>query len=100
MNAKHTPGPWHIWFRQNYGRPKSAECIIAENGDLICEGLNWNKNGEVDALILAAAPELLEALQMLMPQAPNAWAENDAYALAMWDNATAAIAKATGKDTP
>jgi hypothetical protein len=40
------------------------------------------------------APDMLEALRMLMPQEPR---EADSYDRAMWKNARAAIAKATGK---
>ena len=47
-----------------------------------------------NANLFSAAPELLEALQMLMPQEPR---EPDSYDRAMWENARAAIAKATGK---
>jgi len=47
------------------------------------------------ALLIAAAPEMLEALQMLLPQEPR---ETDSYDRAMWDNARAAIAKAIGKE--
>jgi len=47
-----------------------------------------------NAKLLAAAPELLEALQMLLPQEPR---EADSYDHAMWENARDAIAKATGK---
>jgi hypothetical protein len=44
--------------------------------------------------LISAAPDMMEALQMLMPQEPR---EADSYDRAMWDNARAAIAKATGK---
>ena len=44
--------------------------------------------------LIDAAPDMLEALQMLMPQEPQ---ETDSYDRAMWGNARAAIAKATGK---
>jgi len=43
--------------------------------------------------LIAAAPELLEALEMLMPQEPQ---EADSYDRAMWEDARTAIAKARG----
>jgi hypothetical protein len=44
--------------------------------------------------LISAAPDMLEALRMLMPQEPR---EADSYDRAMWKNARAAIAKATRK---
>jgi hypothetical protein len=52
--------------------------------------VEWRANRN----LIAAAPDLLEALQMLLPQEPR---EADSYDRAMWDNARAAIAKATGQ---
>ena len=48
-----------------------------------------------NAHLISAAHDMLEALQMLMPQEPQ---EADSYDRAMWENARAAIAKATGKE--
>ena len=48
-----------------------------------------------NARLIASAPELLEALQMLMPQEPN---EADNYDAAMWRNARNAINNATGRE--
>ena len=50
---------------------------------------------QANARLISAAPEMLEALQMLMPQEPR---EADSYDRAMWDNARDAIAKAIGKE--
>jgi len=57
-------------------------------------GDGWDEAG-ANARLISAAPELLEALQMLMPQEPR---EADSYDRAMWENARAAIAKAIGKE--
>ena len=60
--STHTPGPWHISRGTMSDGTTRAENIISEGGDLICEGLHWNKNGEIDGHLLAAAPELLAEL--------------------------------------
>ena len=88
MTHTHTHGPWIA----------ECNCIRSELGnqrfDLVAiVPLNHNEWG-ANARLIAAAPELLEALQMLMPQEPQ---ETDSYDRAMWGNARAAIAKATGK---
>jgi hypothetical protein len=53
---KHTPGPW-LWTGQ-YGRSNlfgaDSELVLFEVGGLYCKG---------DALLIAAAPEMLEALK-------------------------------------
>jgi hypothetical protein len=102
MSTKHTPAPWliadsnfvyalHDHKGRQVNRFSAAIDHYPSQGGTAEEGL-------ANARLIAAAPELLEALQMLMPQAPNAWAENDPYDVAMWGNAQAAIAKATGKE--
>lgn len=92
MGTKHTPGPW-IWgtdYRGLYGAGP-------ENGVLNYERfegmwLSYGETREANARLIAAAPDLLEALQNL---------ENDdgripAHA---WALVQSAIAKATGEDT-
>ena len=54
----------------------------------------WQK-GHSD--IVAERDRLLEALEMLMPQAPNNDCECDGYDLAMWDNAAEAIKTVKGE---
>jgi len=55
----------------------------------------WNAD-EANARLIAAAPELLEALEMLITIEPNYFSA-DAYERSLWQNAREAIAKATGK---
>lgn len=104
MSAQHTPGPWVQWadtnivIRLHTGRPQAEDlriCEVATN--------TWKDEGRHNARLIAAAPELLEALRItrgnvaslgpagaLEPYAPyREW-------LAMID---AAIAKATGEHT-
>jgi hypothetical protein len=51
---------------------------------------------ESNAQLMAAAPELLEALEMLLTIEPN-YFEADAYERSLWQNARDAVKKATGK---
>lgn len=57
-NFKHTPGPWEIW---------SGTIVCDQEGNNICQFFNKNeydfKNAENNIKLIAAAPELLEALQ-------------------------------------
>ena len=76
-----TENLWSVCRRQECGNVTVSD-VIAENIE------------HYDALIFAAAPEMLEALQMLMPQEPQ---EADSYDRAMWDAARTAIAKARGE---
>ena len=108
MTHTHTHGNWAVSGANVY----SGEILIAT---ALCEGnreLHSNlfdgeqlpdsdgDNGDgwddawANARLIAAAPELLEALEMLMPQEPR---EADSYDAAMWANARQAIAKATGR---
>lgn len=50
--ADHTPGPWHIRGKQS---------IRGHGGEYIAK-TNW-QNGEANARLIAAAPDLLEALE-------------------------------------
>ena len=85
----HTESPWHL------GKRAGNPAIYGKDGTEIAKILHeltpeWREN----VRLIAAAPELLEALQMLMPQEPN---EADSYDAAMWRNARNAIDNATGR---
>ncbi len=96
MEVKHPPGPW------NCNRRSAADraIICAENAPIdICVLSNRDKTiTEVDAnaRLIAAAPELLDALQKLC--AIQEHGDGASWA-AERDEAHAAIAKATGKTT-
>jgi hypothetical protein len=96
MEAQHTPGPWVVTYNSG-GYPAQ---IMAPNGDTGPGGITsvtrWNAislpssiQGFANARLIAAAPDLLEALENL---------ENDNGAIPQhaWALAQAAIAKATG----
>jgi hypothetical protein len=87
---KHTPGPWqvaHDWHDEDesldYMRVVADSCVIA------------NTILEDDARLIAAAPELLEALKLIAEWADSGRHEEDFSAIG--NKARAAIAKAEGK---
>ena len=72
MSAKHTSGPW---------RYNNLTDIYDSNGATICElyrGSELNERCKANARLIAAAPEMLDALQVIMtiatcPNHPNAF---------------------------
>jgi hypothetical protein len=102
MEAKHTPGPWHIvdnghWFDVVVPWKDNPD-VVADYCPKICE-VHYRSNDDIvgasNVNLIAAAPDLLEALQAIIPDAignhiggPDTQARIDA--------ARAAIAKATG----
>lgn len=95
MSAKHTPGWWEV-------RPIAADRVgIMAADDVIVASVYCPHDGhigEADAALIAAAPELLQALQNVAAHWPH-WAtqldvkqiDRDAIAIVR-----EAIAKATG----
>ncbi|MGU2118635.1 hypothetical protein ACSEN8_03345 [Pseudomonas aeruginosa] len=88
---KHTPGPWEFSAGADYGDEGNYADVTALNGDMIIARVNnlipaSAANGE----LLAAAPELLEALQVCIEQITALCSADDVP-----DQARAAIAKAT-----
>ena len=88
--SKHTPGPWE--FRK---RPREPWMIYANGGSIMGNECYypWVPDEEADWRLIAAAPELLEALQELMVAADRVSAEPVTWL----GKARAAIAKATGE---
>lgn len=90
MNTSHTPGPWTYGYNGAYGY-----CITTRGGTHIATSILYKKDGgEANARLIAAAPELLSALQALCDAQQHgdvaSWANE-------WDAAYAAISKATGE---
>ena len=90
--SKHTPGPWHTAGEQGV-QIRSAKDQIAKVWTM--RGNEWKAN----ARLIAAAPELLEALQSIADCCDEEHAARD-YASRQAEIrgiARAAIAKATGE---
>ena len=99
MEVKHTPGPWAY-------RPSNSGHFIAgagANSGYLAEVRHCRTNQDVkaDARLIAAAPELLEALTDAVIDFDNWAAHEDNYPhehLVVWaEKARAAIAKAKGE---
>ena len=87
MSAQHTPGPWR--YLPGDGLAWRPSVQRATEGGFVVQGSSRERE-EADAKLIAAAPDLLEALQHLMV----AHGEQLDYA---FQQAQEAIAKATGE---
>jgi hypothetical protein len=90
MTTKHTPGPWH-YEKHNDG----SITIAPENGFGIAtmSGIYRGEDDKPNAALIAAAPELLDALKYVIDWHRDQNTANFRLALS---NARAAIDKATG----
>lgn len=88
MSTKHTPGPWII----QWGRQGTQPLSIHNNDVNIVTGMGRKAHPEAvqNARLIAAAPDLLEALQAVASYGSMTGAD--------WvcEKVDAAIAKATG----
>lgn len=93
--SKHTPGPWNCWSGYNAADDLEDQ-ITADDGDVVIA--NYNNlidQGEANAHLIAAAPDLLASLSNLVGLARTGAARLDKYHAALAD-ADKAIAKAKG----
>lgn len=97
MTSKHTPGPWSCIDEGRLDDCVHSAAAEFVEGDIIClspilEGYEVSaENWEANALLIAAAPELLEALEGFV----SCW-DACSSPLEFVARARAAIAKATG----
>lgn len=94
--SAHTNGPWRInpnWLPPEY--PDWREIISENDENYRCMSVSGHC-GEANARLIAAAPELLEALQMVRDYVVTMKGEGHEYQTFI----DAAIAKATGTSTP
>jgi len=120
--AKHTPGPW-AWETYDTYEGESlayADCLTSMSGPVGCDHTDGvpfaPRTGELlmfadeeessgpcirvspgDARLIAAAPDLLEALREVMAEFVGSAMRRTAKGGAVADKARAAIAKAEGK---
>lgn len=97
MSTAHTPGPWQ--YDTFEGGPVAA--IVEPDGTHIADIstlLNSTAHSAlaVNARLIAAAPELLAALQALVGEADLGELDHDDDTRALLDTARAAIERATG----
>ena len=96
METKHTPGPWILKYVAHSKRGAVRIVDKATHGR-ICEvqAARQDMEGAPNARLIAAAPELLEALQEIVAAADGeGWSQLDAG----FTKARAAVAKALGND--
>jgi len=87
MNKNHTPGPW-VYYYEQIG---NQHIVWSDNSRIV--SLSMNDDAESNARLIAAAPDLLEALAVLTELVSFQICDDGHPAII---NARAAIAKATG----
>ena len=97
----HTPGPWHLGNAHNCARGHAicsgASVIARVVGHGYPSGLGWSEASAATATLIAAAPDMLRALELIAfsgevdPASPIA---------ALQNIARAAIAQARGVSSP
>jgi hypothetical protein len=96
--SKHTPGPWRAGPNGGWGLGPINAVFTAESdlyGDLLAslQTVPVSPHMEANARLMAAAPDLLEALKQML----EVWEEDPAYGATHADKARAAIARVEGK---
>lgn len=98
---EYTPGPWKLRVNPDENDRLRHLYFIdgPENGQPICEVRNYQKIGENNGSLIAAAPDMYEALMWAMKHVENVFAlanRNDRETEEL-NKARAALAKAEGK---
>ena len=97
--AKHTPGPWYATTRKGSWDWVVAHGPLDEICQLFHDGTEFNETGEANARLIAAAPEMLEALLSIRTIAAYMMSDPAGASCLkhIGEIAQAAIAKAEGK---
>lgn len=94
-DIKHTPGPWHI---ASGGAVIGRECAVAVVNTYTALQKLTDAEREANACLIAAAPELLAALEWIIEAADDSdnMKATDLVECIPWESIRAAIAKAKG----
>ena len=87
IKAKHTPGPWKIDYGYNRIINFIGPCVPDQYA-----GSSWLQVTEANAHLIAAAPDLLDALKGMLEVFGDEFGMGDS---SVCDDARAAISKAT-----
>ena len=96
MNAGHTPGPWRVSGATLDGFAP----VMASDGAVVCLVSQLGSNLVADMRLIAAAPELLGALQAALHELiafERCMVGDNSAVVAVITQAQAALAKATGQ---
>ena len=105
--ATHTPGPW-IARRRKVGKFTFGLQVFVEDrsytnksGNSIAIAVPHGSNADANARLIAAGPDLLEALELVLPWACKAVADhaNQTIGRRALDTAYSAINTATGEES-
>lgn len=94
MSAQHTPSPWEWWTSNSWRRLRHSNRGVSSNVILPTVAPDGQPDllvSDDDACLIAAAPDLLEALQAIMDERWSPAGRSERVS----DMARAAIAKAT-----
>ena len=102
--TKHTPGPWSVYDQRHlFTNHEGSARLIAGNIWIACVhgshvGPQSKEEADANISLIAAAPELLEALESLIANVYScACTMPTKEEREAWDKADAAIAKAEGE---
>ena len=91
---KHTKGPWLAIVTETTGGGNPAIWdITCKNGGIVAESISHN---EADAMLISAAPDLLDALDLLLNKVNAHYGVQNKHLISTIEKAEMAIAKATG----
>lgn len=104
--TRHTPGPWYVsgtidGYAIRYRDQADYYTIATAHDDIGAWRNTDDEEAAANARLIAAAPELLEALRMMLEDADDAHGRGDGtpwVTFASMNRARAAIAKATGDE--